>query len=288
LVLGALVCGAIFMIVSPPNPEEAVTREQASRTLLYEQAIASQRPPVSAPEETSASNAGKAPAPAENDKPATAAKQPPATPDAAQPQDSAAAPAPMDPDRPWLTEEPDGSGRMAAVPGEGADPSDPYGDMPPMPGQAPGQWGPEGQNPDYDGTDEWGNEQAYGPPGADPRWGQQSPEHVPPGQDAEEWVQVTLSGAEMRAGAADDAPLLFAFPYGRELRVTSRYEGWAEVTDPQSAATGWMKLQYLAPSSAARGYEPQYEAYYEDQRPRRRGLFRGGFADMINRALGGD
>ena len=54
---------------------------------------------------------------------------------------------------------------------------------------------------------------------------------------------VLASGAGMRATAADDAPMLFAFPYGRNLRVVSHYQDWVEVTDPKSAATGWMRRQ---------------------------------------------
>ena len=110
-----------------------------------------------------------------------------------------------------------------------------------------------------------------------------------PEGEPQEWVQVLVSGAGMHGAASDDAPALFSFPYGRTLRVVSRYQGWVEVTDPQSAATGWMKAQYLAPV-AAPGDPQQSEAMYEDERPRRRGWFRrngGGLADMINRALGG-
>jgi hypothetical protein len=105
-------------------------------------------------------------------------------------------------------------------------------------------------------------------------------------QNTEQWVQVIISGAAMRATAADDAPMLFAFPYGRNLKVVSRYEGWVEVTDPQSAATGWMKAYELAPSAAG---PPNGQAYYDPPPPQPRGGFfrQGGFADMISRALGG-
>ena len=69
--------------------------------------------------------------------------------------------------------------------------------------------------------------------------------------------------------------------------MVSFHEGWAQVTDPQSAATGWMKVQYLAPSASPNAAnQPQYDAYYEEPPRERRGLFRGGFADMINRAFG--
>lgn len=112
-----------------------------------------------------------------------------------------------------------------------------------------------------------------------------------PQEEPQEWVQVLVSGAGMHGTASEDAPALFAFPYGRTLRVVSRYEGWVEVTDPQSAATGWMKAQYLAPMAAPRAPD-EMEAMYDDEPRRRRGWFRrnggvGGFADMINRALGG-
>ena len=69
-----------------------------------------------------------------------------------------------------------------------------------------------------------------------------------PEEEPQEWVQVLVSGAGMHGAASDDAPMLFAFPYGRVLRVVSRYEGWVEVTDPQSAATGWMQAHLLAPA----------------------------------------
>jgi hypothetical protein len=99
-------------------------------------------------------------------------------------------------------------------------------------------------------------------------------------------VQVLISGAGMYGTASEDAPMLFAFPYGRRLRVVSHYEGWVEVTDPQSATTGWMKTGHLAPI-AAPGAPQQVDAGYEEERP---GWFRrqrGGLGDIISRALGG-
>ena len=99
------------------------------------------------------------------------------------------------------------------------------------------------------------------------------------------------SGAGMRATAADDAPMLFAFPYGRNLRVVSHYQDWVEVTDPKSAATGWMKSRQRCRRSRHPGAQPpQTEAYDEQPQEEQGGFFRrrrGGFADMINRALGG-
>jgi len=116
-----------------------------------------------------------------------------------------------------------------------------------------------------------------------------------PQEEPQEWVQVLVSGAGMHGTASEDAPALFSFPYGRTLRVVSRYVGWVEVTDPQSAATGWMKAQYLAPIAAPRSPEETEAMYdddeYGDEPPRRRrGWLRrhgGGFGDIISRALGG-
>ncbi len=100
---------------------------------------------------------------------------------------------------------------------------------------------------------------------------------------------VLASGAGMRATATEEAPMLFAFPYGRNLRVVSRYQDWVEVTDPKSAATGWMKEAEVSPI-APPGAQPPQEASDEQPQDERGGFFRrrhGGLADMINRALGG-
>jgi hypothetical protein len=103
-------------------------------------------------------------------------------------------------------------------------------------------------------------------------------------------VVVLVSGASMRATATDDAPMLFAFPYGRNLKVVSRYGDWVEVTDPKSAATGWMKEAEVSPI-APPGAGPSQTEAYDTQPPEEQGGWfrrrRGGFADMINRALGG-
>ncbi|MHA1517199.1 MAG: SH3 domain-containing protein [Alphaproteobacteria bacterium] len=134
---------------------------------------------------------------------------------------------------------------------------DPYAAQDPYTQQRPfGQQAPYGQNP-------------YGPPG-------------------EEWVQVVGSGTGMRATASIDAPILFAFPYGRQLKIVSRNDDWVEVSDPNTSAKGWMPAHALAPSAGpnAPGYGQQQA--YEEEPQQRRGLFRrGGFADMINRAFGG-
>jgi hypothetical protein len=164
-----------------------------------------------------------------------------------------------------------GAGPYADTPPNSENGGGPYADMPPNSDQGangPSQW--YDQNGDTQGQGE-----------AD----QQGPDGYPAyGGD---WVQVVVSGAAMRASAAEDAPMLFAFPYGRNLRVVSRYEGWVEVTDPQSAATGWMQEGFLAPAGTVQPGYGQDQAYDEPGR-RHPGLLQpGGFADLIHRAFGG-
>jgi hypothetical protein len=280
-----------------------VRDEPASRRLAYEEAIAGRPQPVapaeeSKPEETippfetvTTESAPEAPAAEANAEAAPASEVPAdqgvategSTEDvmAALPgEDSGAADAlPLDED----AGAPD---QMTALPEDGA--QEPQEGDP----ESQGQWGDNGPAPDENGQGQWGDN---GPaPGENDQgqWGENGADQAD--QDTaqpEEWVQVIISGAAMRSTASDDAPMLFAFPYGRNLRVVSRYEGWVEVTDPQSAATGWMKMSFVAPARMAREPYAEGEPYYEDPRgDQGPGWFRrrpGGLADMINRALGG-
>jgi hypothetical protein len=166
---------------------------------------------------------------------------------------------------------------------------DPYGAPPPQ-----GPYGDAPQGPYGNGPYGQGGNGAYGqvPPGAEgpPQAAQGEPGAPQEGAPQEEWVVVLVSGAGMRATAADDAPMLFAFPYGRNLRVVSHYGDWVEVTDPKSAATGWMKIAEVSPIAPPGAGSPQTEAYDQGPPPEEGGWFRrrrGGLADMINRALGG-
>jgi hypothetical protein len=159
-------------------------------------------------------------------------------------------------------------------------PADPYAD----PYAQPRQQGAYGQPPSAQPYGQPQGAQPYGQPG-DP-YAQQAA----PGAPGEEWVQVMVSGTGMRSTASLDSPILFAFPFGRNLRVVSRDGEWVQVADPQSSATGWMKAEMLGPGAppGQPGYGQQ-DAYYDQPvEERRPGLFRkGGFADMINRAFGG-
>ena len=219
----------------------------------------------------------------------------------------------------WPEQGTEPSQDVAALPGGQAAP---YDGVPPMPGvpdqgytDDAEQWGderrppwaygpPPGQGDPYATRRQPGDPYAppaqgnpsaqgdpYGPPQGEQWGGRESTQWAD--QNTEEWVEVVISGAAMRASASEDAPMLFAFPYGRNLKVVSRFEGWVEVTDPQSAATGWMQAHVVAPSGANRRNLGQSEAYYDDepQRERRGGWFKrnsGGLGDMINKALGGN
>jgi hypothetical protein len=170
--------------------------------------------------------------------------------------------------------------------------ADPYGDQGSYGEQRPyGNQGAYGDQTAYGNQGAYGDQgDPYGPPQAGQGNGLNSPQYAD--QNSEEWVDVMVSGAPMRATASDDAPMLFAFPYGRNLRVVSRYEGWVEVADPKSGATGWMQAGVLAPSAVNRDPYGQNEAYYDDapRRGRRGGWLQRNadeFSNMLNRAFGG-
>jgi len=274
-VLGAIACGAIYLVLTPvlsgPPPIPSAVSEP-SRPLAYQQSIARTAPDEAKPEEHAMAPADVTPtenAPAQDVQAALPAESAetsaPANDMAALPPDEGAGA--NDPDSlPWQHSTgpnhraapgmtPDGGDPMAEQPGDYDDPSD--------------QAALPGENDD---------------PNAWPGDAQDEPQ---------EWVQVLVSGAGMHGAASEDSPALFAFPYGRTLRVVSRYEGWVEVTDPQSAATGWMKAQYLAPTSPpGMRQEQNAEQTYDEDMPRwkRRWLRRhgGGLGDLIGRAIEGD
>ncbi|MET0381076.1 MAG: hypothetical protein ABWZ94_04175 [Methyloceanibacter sp.] len=271
MALSAIVCVALYMVVTPPAP--TVKRAESgpqTRTLAYQEKIARSA------EETK-EVAPEAPAPA------PAASQPAASAPAQRAQ------APLPPETvTGAPAEAQGGTEMAALPPGEDEPGDPNA----LPWQRPSPPNaPPGMEAEADAP-------MPPPPGAydepydpyDPQAG--LPEEVDPNglpaEEPQEWVQVLVSGAGMHGAASDDAPMLFAFPYGRVLRVVSRYEGWVEVTDPQSAATGWMQAHLLAPARPPG--PPGVEAFYgEEPREHPSWLRRqgDGFADMINRALGG-
>ena len=217
LVIGAVACGAVYVaLTSGPVVVKRADTTPPSRTLAYEQQINRDGTPAPASSENAPEQQAAAPA-----------EQPQA---AARPTRRAASTQ----GRPL-----DGIHEMAALPhsGEVTFPS-----LMRCLGRSPA---PQMQGEGPDGASQMDGRATIAMaalPGEDA-----DPNACPPGPDEEpqEWVQVLVSGAGMHGAASEDAPALFAFPYGRNLRVVSRYEGWVEVTDPQSAATGWMKAQYL-------------------------------------------
>ena len=319
LVIAAVVCGAIYMVVSPKPTIKRTASEPPTRTLAYQQQISrsgagdqgageegeaqkhaimsadsapakpAQAEGAPAPSESAAAGQPQAAAPA---KPKTAAPAQPTqlqspVPQQEQPSDMAGLP-PDDEAEPYddpnaLSWQHGGRPPSPAQPGYPAQPGMGYPAEPGMGAEAPGQ---PGAWPEEEGYQDYRQDaEAWPGEDADPNAWPAAPQEEP-----KEWVQVLVSGAGMHGVASEDAPMLFAFPYGRTLRVISRYGNWVEVTDPQSATTGWMKAQYLAPIAAPR--RPQeVEAWYDEPPRRRRGWFRrngvDGFADMINRALTG-
>ena len=354
--LAAIICGAIYVVLSPPRPVIKEVVQKAPRRLLpYEQELAKTPDQATEPQaDNSASTQPGASAETANaPTPATQPGQQAAVEPGAQPAgvnagaqqgasqaEGEGVPPSEDTDNASATPPDDGSNpseQAAVPPDDGARPDDwqrpynvtaaPPGAMPPGPYGAPPNpadsrppYARSPRDPLYAGPppqqDPYGAPPPQNPYGAPPPpgpygdapqgaygngpYGQGSaaaPQAAPgqpgaPQQGApqEEWVVVLVSGASMRATATDDAPTLFAFPYGRNLKVVSRYGDWVEVTDPKSAATGWMKEAEVSPI-APPGAGPSQTEAYDTQPPEEQGGWfrrrRGGFADMINRALGG-
>jgi hypothetical protein len=305
-----------------PPAERKVEAKPAVRSLAYENAIARAPADDAAPENAPTPDAAAAEpdiAPKREAKAEPAQPAAPSVPDATASTDQGEALPPDEGEESAASDdEPPAGDRAGSEEGyeplpwqqhaARPDPANPdYGAAPPQGEDAYTQGGPPPQSDDPYGQADGapygqppadpyaqGRPEPYGAPPGDP-YGQANADpygdlSAPPGQGGEEWMQVQVSGSAMRSSASDDAPMLFAFPYGRNLRVVSRYEDWVEVADPQSAATGWMKAYALAPSAGpAPAYEQAYDPNqgYQEEQPRRRPIGKGGFADMINRAFGG-
>lgn len=117
-----------------------------------------------------------------------------------------------------------------------------------------------------------------------------NPPEAPAAEQAEpepEWVEVAVSGARMQASADDDAPMLFAMPYGRRFRVLARDGDWVQVTDAQNKATGWTKVSELVPVGEAQ--PPAVPVYAPEDDGPGEWLERQshGVASVIGRVFGG-
>jgi SH3-like domain-containing protein len=75
-----------------------------------------------------------------------------------------------------------------------------------------------------------------------------------------ERVKVSQSAATVRAGPSSESTMLFGFPYGRELRVMSREQGWVQIMDPGSKQVGWVEESAVTPSGAEQQQEAANQA----------------------------
>jgi hypothetical protein len=220
-------------------------------------------------------------------------------PGATPPSPYGAPPAYTPPPPPYARSPRDGlyTGRLQPDPYGAPPPPDAYGAPSPYGAPPPSAYGNTPQGPYGNGPyGQGGGPYGQGGNGAYGQGSAAAPQVVPgrPGATQsgalqEEWVVVLVSGAGMRATASEDAPVLFAFPYGRNLKVVEHNGDWVEVTDAKSSATGWMKNDEVSPIAPPGAGPPPTEAYQQPQEEqggwfRRR---RGGLADIIGRALGG-
>ena len=326
----AVVCVGIAFIVSPveaPQSNSKATKlayeistsdraasnvpanDEADKPDLPDEAATTEAKAAAEPDTTAAvapEKQGWAPT-VNDDRPETAATDPAETDTAAvDPQDQM--PPAGDPSLPWSGQHPQASGQPEAY--GAAQPQD-HGAQPPQPyeqgpqgydaqGQPQQGYEAQGQNPQgYEAQGQYPQgqyPQGQYPEGQNPQgqaWNGQAPQ---PEQDdgqeqaQEQWVRL-VNSASMHSNPNDDSAMLFAFPAGRTLRVVSQTEGWVEVTDPQSAATGWIRTDYVQ-GSYAPGQQQAYQepVYEEPQQSQGRGWFRrntGGLTDMIERAFSG-
>jgi len=63
-----------------------------------------------------------------------------------------------------------------------------------------------------------------------------------------EWAKVTLA-AKAHSEASVSSRVLRFYQLGTVLKVVSRENGWAQVTDPTSKETGWVFERYLVPAA---------------------------------------
>ena len=61
----------------------------------------------------------------------------------------------------------------------------------------------------------------------------------------------------VRSAPAEDAPMLYAFPKGRELRIVSRDDEFVRIEDVRSGADGWVGKSALASNMLTASIEPK-------------------------------
>jgi SH3-like domain-containing protein len=80
-----------------------------------------------------------------------------------------------------------------------------------------------------------------------------------------ELMKVSDASAHVRASPSEAAPMLFAFPRGRQVRAISRQPGWVQVVDTASSATGWI----AEPSLTSTNVRPREANAEASKRPRK-------------------
>jgi hypothetical protein len=82
------------------------------------------------------------------------------------------------------------------------------------------------------------------------------PTESEPVDDGSGEVLVTTRPSSIYASPSASAPVLYAFPAGRQLRVIAREGGFVRIKELQSGATGWAEASTLAPGSASAANTP--------------------------------
>ena len=82
------------------------------------------------------------------------------------------------------------------------------------------------------------------------------PSESEPVDDGRGEILVTTRLSSIYGNPSASAPVLYAFPAGRQLRVLGREGGFVRIKDLQSGATGWVEASTLAPGAAAPASAP--------------------------------
>lgn len=82
------------------------------------------------------------------------------------------------------------------------------------------------------------------------------PSESEPADDGKGEILVTTRLSAIYGNPSAEAPVLYAFPAGRRLRVIGREGDFARIKDLHSGATGWADARTLAPGTAAAARTP--------------------------------
>ena len=82
------------------------------------------------------------------------------------------------------------------------------------------------------------------------------PSESEPVDDGKGEILVTTRLSSIYGNPSASAPVLYAFPAGRQLRVLGREGGFARIKELQSGATGWVDERILAPGASATASTP--------------------------------